>query len=97
VDSTALAPRTAAGASVAGDTVFLLAVDGRSSASVGMTLTELADLLVEFGADDAVNLDGGGSTTLVAREDGAESVTVRNTPSDGSERAVANGIGVLGG
>jgi hypothetical protein len=97
VDSTALAPRTAAGASVAGDTVFLLAVDGRSSASVGMTLTELADLLVEFGADDAVNLDGGGSTTLVAQENGAEDVTVRNTPSDGSERAVANGIGVLAG
>lgn len=97
VDSSALAPRTAAGASLDGDTAYLVAVDGRSNASVGMTLTELADFLAELGADDAVNLDGGGSTTLVARKSGADSVTVRNTPSDGAERPVPNGVAVLAG
>jgi phosphodiester glycosidase len=97
VDSSTLAPRTGAGASLDGDHVYLVAVDGRSSASVGMTLAEMADYLAELGADDGVNLDGGGSTTLVARESGADTVTVRNKPSDGSQRAVANGIGVLAG
>lgn len=97
VDSSELAPRTAAGASVDGDRVYLVAVDGRSSASVGMTLAELADFLAELGADDGLNLDGGGSTTLVAREGGADTVTVRNTPSDGAQRPVPNGIGVLAG
>ncbi|MQA07508.1 MAG: phosphodiester glycosidase family protein [Pseudonocardiaceae bacterium] len=95
VDNSTLAPRTSAGVSADGKTVYLTAVDGRSSDSVGMSLRELADLLREFGADDAVNLDGGGSTTLVARESGADNVTVRNAPSDGAERAVANGIGVF--
>lgn len=43
-----------------------------------------------------MNLDGGGSTTLVARDPGASSVTVRNTPTDGTgERLVANGIGIF--
>jgi hypothetical protein len=48
-----------------------------------------------MGADDAVNLDGGGSTTLVARDPGAAAVTVRNHPSGGAERPVANAIGVF--
>lgn len=90
----ALAPRTGAGASLDGDWAYLLAVDGRSSASVGVTITELAEWLAELGADDGVNLDGGGSTTLVAREAGADTVTVRNDPSDGAERQVPNGIAV---
>ncbi|WP_431920886.1 phosphodiester glycosidase family protein [Amycolatopsis tucumanensis] len=89
-----LAPRTAAGASADGRTLYLLAVDGRSAASTGMGVGEVAALLVSLGASEAVNLDGGGSTTLVTAGRGAP-VTVRNTPSDGAERAVANGIGVF--
>ncbi|WP_396451775.1 phosphodiester glycosidase family protein, partial [Actinomadura sp.] len=89
------APRTAAGVSRGGRHLFLVVVDGRSERSGGLTLAELADLLDELGADDAVNLDGGGSSTLVTRDPGAASVTVRNTPADGGERAVANGIGVF--
>lgn len=66
---------------------FLMAVDGRSTQSVGMTFAELANFLIsELNATDAINLDGGGSTTMVV--DG----TVRNNPSDGSERAVANAV-----
>ena len=42
-----------------------------------------------------VNLDGGGSSAFVARGPGESSATVRNVPSDGAERAVANGIGVF--
>ena len=64
-----------------------MTVDGRQpGCSVGMTLAELASLMRELGCSDALNLDGGGSTTLWTR--GA----VVNRPSDGQERAVADGL-----
>ncbi|MEV5301243.1 phosphodiester glycosidase family protein [Amycolatopsis methanolica] len=66
-----LAPRTAAGASADGRTLYLLAVDGRSAASTGMGVGEVAALLASLGASEAVNLDGGGSTTLVTAGRGA--------------------------
>ncbi|MEU4820761.1 phosphodiester glycosidase family protein [Actinomadura sp. NPDC023710] len=95
LSATGPAPRTAAGVSRDGRRFYLVVVDGRSEQSGGVTVAELASLLDKAGADDAVNLDGGGSSTFVARSPGEPSVTVRNAPSDGSERAVANGIGVF--
>jgi hypothetical protein len=89
------APRTGAGLNRAGTHLYLVVVDGRSSRSAGMTLAELSALLKRFGADDGINLDGGGSSTFVTRSPGAHAVTVRNKPADGSERPVANGIGVI--
>ncbi|MBU0640779.1 MAG: phosphodiester glycosidase family protein [Planctomycetes bacterium] len=66
---------------------FLMVVDGRSAESAGMTFAELARFLIdELHAEQALNLDGGGSATMVV--DGA----VRNVPSDGSERPVANAL-----
>jgi hypothetical protein len=66
---------------------FLMVVDGRSDRSVGMTFTEMADFLTtELQATDALNLDGGGSSTMVV--DGI----VRNVPSDGRQRAIANAL-----
>ncbi len=56
-------PRTALGRR--GTTLFLLVVEGRCAASRGVTLDELAGMLLDLGATDALNLDGGGSTTLV--------------------------------
>ncbi|HEX6686011.1 MAG TPA: phosphodiester glycosidase family protein [Candidatus Limnocylindrales bacterium] len=86
-------PRTAVGFSADGLKMWLVTVDGRSTASVGMTYVELANYMKSLGADDALNLDGGGSTTMVARMPGATSVSVRNTPSDGAQRLIPNGIG----
>ena len=83
------APRTAIGMRSDGE-IFLVAVDGRSSASAGLSLTEMADLMVKLGAVWAGNLDGGGRTTVVSREVGADALSVQNNPSDGSERRVAN-------
>ena len=58
-------PRTAIGL-LADGRALLMVVDGRQpSLSVGMSLEELAQLMLEFGAVDAINLDGGGSTTMV--------------------------------
>lgn len=82
------APRTALGLKKDG-TLLLLVVDGRSSASSGMTLTELAQYLVKLGAFNAVNYDGGGSSEMVING------KIVNKPSDGRERAVSIGLGLF--
>ncbi len=56
-------PRAALG--VADGRLLAVAVDGRAATDAGLTLSELADLMVELGAESAINLDGGGSTSLV--------------------------------
>ena len=92
-DDTALHPRTAAGFSADGKRMWLVTIDGRQADSRGMTERELGDHLKSLGADDAINLDGGGSSTLLAREQGESAAGVHNSPSDGHERMVPNGIG----
>lgn len=80
-------PRTAVGISADRRTVYLVTVDGRQEESVGMTLVELAELMVALGSVDVLNLDGGGSTTAVVGG------RVVNSPSDpGGERTVGNAI-----
>lgn len=95
LDDSERAPRSAAGVGPEGRRMYLVAVDGRQSDSVGLTLEELATLLGELSVDDSVNLDGGGSSTLVYREPGQSQVSVINDPSDSSPRMVSNGIGVF--
>jgi hypothetical protein len=73
--------------------IYAVVSDGRARSDAGLTLGELANLLVRLGCRNALNLDGGGSTTMVARMPGDKAVSVRNTPSDGSQRPVPNGIG----
>lgn len=83
------APRTAIGHADNLRTIYLVVVDGRSSSSRGMTIDELAVLMGSFGVDRAMNLDGGGSSTMWVDGRG-----VVNRPSDGAERVVANHLGV---
>jgi hypothetical protein len=92
---TSIAPRTAIGFKDGGRTMFLLITDGRQSQVLGTTLKQTADMLVALGADTGLNLDGGGSTTLVARPLGGSEATLRNTPSDGNQRADPSGIGLF--
>ncbi|MDD2485820.1 MAG: phosphodiester glycosidase family protein [bacterium] len=85
------APRTGLGLAADG-TLFLVAVDGRQpSLSIGMTLEELAVLLLKQGAYDALNLDGGGSSSLYLEG------KLLNNPSDGRERPVASALAVFAG
>ncbi|MDT0379905.1 phosphodiester glycosidase family protein [Streptomyces sp. DSM 42041] len=86
------APRTAVGFSRDGSTLHVLTVDGRQAASGGVTLTELARMMDELGAYNALNLDGGGSSTLLAREPGSDTPQLENAPSDGEQREVPNGL-----
>lgn len=77
-------PRTFIGRTSAGQ-IMIVTVDGRQSTSVGVTLKEAAQVALSLGMPDALNLDGGGSTTMVVN--GA----LANTPS-GSERAVGDAL-----
>jgi hypothetical protein len=78
-------PRTAVGQLRGGRTI-LVAVDGRSGASMGVPVWQLALEMVRLGAVRAISLDGGGSTTI------AFNGHVLNDPSDGAERPVAEGL-----
>ena len=81
-------PRTILGLSRDRHTLYLAVVDGRSSRSIGMSCGEEAALMRGLGAYDAINLDGGGSSTMWIRGQG-----VVNVPSDGAPRTVSNHLG----
>ncbi len=85
-----LHPRTAVGLSRDRQTLYMVVVDGRSSQSDGIDCDDLADLMVDLGAETALNLDGGGSSTLWTASGGVE-----NDPSDGSERVVGNHLALV--
>nr|WP_086868767.1 phosphodiester glycosidase family protein [Streptomyces viridochromogenes] len=95
LDDRTSAVRTAVGVADGGRRVLLLALDGAPAYRTGLTVAEVAAIMRGLGAVHAFSLDGGGSSTLVARAPGAPAVSVRNHPSDGAERPVANGIGVF--
>lgn len=81
-----VAPRTAVGITAPGRLIWLTA-DGRQKNSVGLSLWELAALMKEIGVVEAINLDGGGSTTMVL--DGQ----IVNSPSDaGGLRSVSTAL-----
>lgn len=83
------APRSAVGITQYGDYIFAV-VDGRQAHSKGCTLTEWARILKEnFGAVEAINLDGGGSSELFFKG------SLVNKPSDGQERPVGNALTIL--
>jgi len=88
-------PRTALGISSCWQRLILMAVDGRGH-SIGATHEEMAALLLQHGAVEAMHLDGGGSTTMVAQNQGRHApLNVVNRVSDGSQRLVVNALGVF--
>ncbi|MCL8009662.1 phosphodiester glycosidase family protein [Streptomyces sp. AS02] len=95
LDARTGAVRTAVGIADQGRRVMLLALDGAPQYRTGLTIAEVASFMRKLGSVDAFSLDGGGSSTLVAREPGEATVSVQNHPSDGRERTVPNGIGVF--
>ncbi|GGO09621.1 phosphodiester glycosidase family protein [Saccharibacillus kuerlensis] len=85
-------PRTAVGTKADGS-LILLEVDGRAPGfSEGVETSELGQILKDMGAVNAINLDGGGSSTFAARMPGTSSVKMMNRGSDGYERKTGNGL-----
>lgn len=82
-------PRSAVGHTKSGD-IWLVVIEGRQSLSSGATISELAEVMARLGCQDALNLDGGGSSELAIRD------LVVSRPSDGLERPIANSILVFG-
>lgn len=91
-------PRTAAGIAANGKRLLFVVVDGRQLPySDGMSLRELATLMRGLGARDAINLDGGGSSTFVyAEPDSGGALRIANRPSDKEgERMVGDALAVI--
>ena len=86
-------PRSAIGINKEKTKIYLVAVDGRSH-SIGANHEEMAEIMLRLGCHDAMHFDGGGSTTLAVSRP-ASALSVVNTPSDGVQRHVINGLGVF--
>lgn len=88
--------RTAGGISKDGKTLYLATAEARTNKSAGMSLKDMSNFMVSIGADRAVNLDGGGSTTMVVKNLGEFNHTrVTNPEKNGAERPVVSGIGIF--
>lgn len=92
-----LDPRTAVGVTADYNKAILLVVDGRRSGySDGANYSMLADILLAFEAHDAINLDGGGSSTfLIKNTSASKGFETRNKPSSNSEREIVNGLAIV--
>ena len=89
------ASRTCVGITADGK-VVLMVLDGRQEPfSAGGSAEEIAQIMLDAGCYTAINLDGGGSTTFAAKEEGADSVSIVNRPSDGYERSVSSSLLVV--
>jgi len=93
-DENAISGRTAFGVRADGSYFFLVVDKPVGSLTDGITQTKLGQLMIAYGADRAINLDGGGSTTLAARMPGERYTYLLNTPSDGGERVTATKWGL---
>lgn len=87
-------PRTGLGISKDRKELILLTVDGRTTSYRGVTQTELANLLIELGAYEAINLDGGGSTQMVAKSPWNTNIRTLNYPSDQVERRMYTALAI---
>lgn len=87
-------PRTALGITQDKNTMILMVVDGRGD-SIGATQTEMAYLMLEYGAYDAMHFDGGGSTIIAAKTVDDAALELKNIPSEGTQRKVINALGIF--
>jgi len=100
LNDTLTAPRTAVGLDGPGTRLIMIVVDGRQPLySEGVTIQEMAELMIYYGGDNAINLDGGGSSTLVIQDPQTGQYKVMNSPIDnyipGRERPVGNHLGIF--
>lgn len=87
-------PRTGIGVSQDGSKIVIITVDGRNGYA-GLTQKEFGEIFKSFGCYNAMNLDGGGSTTMVKKTKAMDKAEIINKPSGGTPRAVVSGVGVF--
>lgn len=95
INSTGNQPRTGIGVNKDSTELILVTLDGRDTSFKGVSQEMFGAILRDLGAYNAVNLDGGGSTTMAIKPLGETKSKVVNKPSEGSERSVVNGVGVF--
>ncbi len=89
------ASRTAVGITRTGKVVFMV-LDGRQEPiSCGGSMIEIAQIMFDAGCVEAINLDGGGSTTYVAKVEGEDELSVVSRPSDGVQRSVSTSLMIV--
>lgn len=88
-------PRTAVGFTKDNEEIIFVTIDGRNKNYVGVTQQELAKIMMDLGAYNVINLDGGGSTTMGMDFLKNGNIEVVNFPSDGRERNIVTGLGIF--
>lgn len=95
LNSTDKYPRSTVGLKADGSVVLMLADGNNQPYSIGLTYAEQAQLMLELGCVDAIELDGGGSATYAAKPEGSDEIEVRNVCCDGTVRSVSNTLMVI--
>ncbi|MDR7869449.1 MAG: phosphodiester glycosidase family protein [Tissierellaceae bacterium] len=95
INSKGANPRTGIGINKNNTEMILVTIDGRDSSFKGVSQEVFGAIMKELGAYNAINLDGGGSTTMAIKPLGEDKAQVVNKPSEGSQRLVVNGVGVV--
>lgn len=94
VSGSSYTSRTAVGYSKDGTKVYLITSE-KNGGNRGLTLKELQQVMVQLGVYKGINLDGGGSTTMIERPLGNTTLQLSHPTQESSQRSVANGIGVF--
>ena len=92
LNTTQYYPRQTIGITADGDVILMTADGNQAPKSVGLTVLEQAQVMLDLGCVWAGHLDGGGSCTYAAKAEGSNDFSIVNSPSDGSERSVSNGF-----
>ncbi len=92
LNTTQYYPRQTIGITADGNVILMTADGNQAPKSVGLTVLEQAQVMLDLGCVWAGHLDGGGSCTYAAKAEGSNDFVIVNSPSDGSERSVSNGF-----
>lgn len=95
INSKGANPRTGIGINKDNTELILVTIDGRDSSFTGVSQEVFGAIMKDLGAYNALNLDGGGSTTMAIKPLGQDKANLVNKPSEGSQRLVVNGVGVF--
>ncbi len=92
LNATQYYPRQTIGITADGKVILMTADGNQAPKSIGLTVVEQAQVMLDLGCVWAGHLDGGGSCTYAAKAEGSNDFAIVNSPSDGSERSISNGF-----